>query len=82
MPTIAENQRIWGHDYSWPQQRDEWSDAWGTVASQWFCTVLPRIYRFVPCETILEKLRRAMDVLLPIFIAVQDSRSSIGVPLM
>ena len=54
MPTIEENRTRWDVDYSWPTDGDEWSAHWGGSEQQWFKTVLPRIYPFLPTDTILE----------------------------
>ena len=54
MPTVQENIEKWGKDYDWTKQGDEWSVAWGGPAMQWYGTLLPRIQRFVPTDSILE----------------------------
>ncbi len=54
MPTIEDNRRLWGQDYVWTEQGDEWSRPWGGVEAQWFGAILPRIHAFVPTDTILE----------------------------
>jgi SAM-dependent methyltransferase len=54
MPTVTENKRYWDGLYSWNDGGEEWSRPWGGVASQWYATVLPRIYPIVPVATVLE----------------------------
>lgn len=54
MPTISENVEKWDVEYNWPNRGDEWSAAWGGPAMQWYGTLLPRIQRFVPTDSILE----------------------------
>ena len=54
MPTVAQNQQTWSTDYQWQDAGDEWSAAWGSPEMQWYGTILPRIHRFVPTESILE----------------------------
>lgn len=54
MPTIEENLNTWNRICQWPQHGDEWSEAWGTSAAQWYFTLLPRIRDFLPADTILE----------------------------
>jgi SAM-dependent methyltransferase len=54
MPTLEQNQSVWGRDYDWSRGGDEWSAAWGAVDLQWYMTLLPRIHRFVPAATVLE----------------------------
>jgi SAM-dependent methyltransferase len=40
--------------YDWSIDGDEWSAPWGSSEVEWYWTLLPRIHKFVPCETILE----------------------------
>lgn len=54
MPTVDQNRSLWGVDYCWPQQGEEWSTSWGGSEAQWFETLLPRIHPFLPAGTILE----------------------------
>ncbi len=54
MPRLEQNKNHWGNDYAWPSQGDEWSQPWGGVAAQWYTSILPRIYSFIPTDTIVE----------------------------
>ncbi len=55
MPTLDWNAQVWDGSYDWSRAGEEWSGAWGSSAAQWYGTVLPRIYRWLPKEgTILE----------------------------
>lgn len=54
MPTVAANRHHWDSHYDWRSRGDEWSQPWGTVAGQWYGTILPRIHRTLPAATILE----------------------------
>jgi hypothetical protein len=54
MPTISENRRVWGKEYSWLGQGDEFSWEWGGAETQWHATILPRIRRFLPASRVLE----------------------------
>jgi hypothetical protein len=54
MPKVEWNKETWDGSYDWQRQGDEWSEAWGGPAMQWYGTLLPRIRQFVPAETILE----------------------------
>jgi SAM-dependent methyltransferase len=54
MPSIDENKAAWDGGYDWSGRGDEWSVAWGGPVVQWYGTILPRIKRYVPVETILE----------------------------
>ncbi len=54
MPSVETNRAVWGHDYEWPQQGDEWSAPWGSASTQWHCVILPRIRAFLPAKTVLE----------------------------
>src|SRR4051812_18318564 len=54
MPDVEANLRQWDSEYSWPDQGDEWSAAWGGVDAQWHSTLLPRVGTFLPAATILE----------------------------
>lgn len=54
MGDIAENLAAWDQTHEWPQQGDEWSEAWGGARSQWWGTLFPRIHPFLPTGTVLE----------------------------
>ena len=54
MPTVEENKKVWDQTYDWHQAGDEWSKAWGGVYAQWYGVLLPRLYRFLPAQTMLE----------------------------
>lgn len=54
MPTVSENRRHWDSDLEWGNRGDGWSTLWGSPASQWHGTILPRIQQFLPAPTILE----------------------------
>jgi SAM-dependent methyltransferase len=51
---VESNRALWGVEYEWQDSGEEWSEAWGSSASQWFGTLLPRIGHFLPATTILE----------------------------
>lgn len=53
MPSIEENKEFWGEKYDWSNEGDEWSRGWGGTPFFW-CGILPRMIRFVPCDTIVE----------------------------
>ncbi len=54
MPTIAENKAMWDHAYNWGDAGDEWSKNWGSPRAQWYHTLYPRIYPWLPTGTMLE----------------------------
>lgn len=54
MASIDANKEAWDQLYDWSSGGTEWSKAWGGTDMQWFGTILPRIRRFIPCDTILE----------------------------
>jgi ubiquinone/menaquinone biosynthesis C-methylase UbiE len=54
MPTTAANKHHWDSGYDWRQGGDEWSQPWGSVAGQWYGTILPRINTMLPTATVLE----------------------------
>jgi SAM-dependent methyltransferase len=54
MPSIEQNLDVWEKQYDWSQAESEWSDQWGTADTQWYFSLLPRIYPFLPTGTILE----------------------------
>lgn len=41
-------------DFDWRYQGEFWAARWGGSDSQWYCTILPRIARFLPSRCILE----------------------------
>lgn len=54
MASIDANKEAWDRLYDWSCRGEEWSKAWGGAEMQWFGTLVPRIRRFIPCDTILE----------------------------
>lgn len=54
MPSIEVNKEAWDNSYKWIASGDEWSLPWGNSTMQWYGTILPRIYSYIPAETILE----------------------------
>ena len=54
MSTVEENKAFWDGQYDWEQGGEEWSAVWGCSEMEWYGTILPRIHRFVPTQTILE----------------------------
>lgn len=54
MASIHENKRIWNERYDWPERGDEWSEAWGGPAAQWYATIYPRIRGYLRGGTIVE----------------------------
>jgi 2-polyprenyl-3-methyl-5-hydroxy-6-metoxy-1,4-benzoquinol methylase len=54
MATEQANQVHWNQRYEWSDAGEEWSAWWGTSEAQWFGSILPRIWAFVPTGTILE----------------------------
>lgn len=53
MPNITEN-KDWWDSYQWEKFGEEWSEAWGGAKMQWFGSILPRIHKFIPAQSILE----------------------------
>jgi len=53
VPTVAENRAAWSK-FPWTRQGDEFSRGWGSTEMLWWGTLMPRIQRFVPVDTILE----------------------------
>lgn len=54
MATVDANKKAWDEQYQWPNRGDEWSAPWGGPSMQWYGTILPRIHRFLPADSILE----------------------------
>jgi ubiquinone/menaquinone biosynthesis C-methylase UbiE len=54
MPSLEENEAVWGHDYQWQSGGDEWSAMWGGPTMQWYGAIFPRIRAFLPSTRILE----------------------------
>src|SRR4051812_9383186 len=54
MPTIEANYSRWDQTYDWGQAGEEWSTTWGSSHMQWYGTILPRIGKFLPANTIVE----------------------------
>src|SRR6187397_3104286 len=53
VPTTEDNLRIWT-ETDWDAVEELWSTAWGSAAAIWWCSLLPRIGRFLPAGRILE----------------------------
>ena len=53
MADIEENKHSY-ESYDWRQSGEEWSYVWGGSDQQWYGSILPRIHRFLPADTILE----------------------------
>ena len=54
MGSIDHNKKIWGNQYNWKNNGDEWSEAWGGTPYLWYGSIMPRILKFVPAKSILE----------------------------
>ena len=54
MPTIAENFANWNDPKRWSDDGNEWSHAWGSSATMWFGSILPRIAANLPAASLLE----------------------------
>jgi SAM-dependent methyltransferase len=54
MPSVRENLVGWNQTYDWPLDGESWSAAWGNSTAQWYFTILPRIQKLLPADTILE----------------------------
>jgi SAM-dependent methyltransferase len=54
MGTIDENLRFWSETYTWFDDGEEWSEAWGGAEAEWFGMLYPRIHSFLPAGTVLE----------------------------
>jgi methyltransferase family protein len=54
MPSIEANLAVWDRRQTWTHGGEEWSSPWGSVDTQWWGMIYPRIYQFVPAATILE----------------------------
>ena len=54
MATVEENRHYWEEIYAWPEQGEEWSRGWGGTDRLWRHSLLPRVERFLPANTILE----------------------------
>ncbi len=49
------NKNFWDNRFDWKTRGGiEWSDIWGSPYSQWNITLFPRIFSFLPAQSILE----------------------------
>jgi SAM-dependent methyltransferase len=53
VPSLDDNQGHWAA-YDWKAAGDEWSEAWGGAAFEWWGALFPRIQTLLPAGTILE----------------------------
>lgn len=54
MPSIADNQANWNDPRNWQDDGHEWSSSWGSTATMWHGSILPRIAANLPAENLLE----------------------------
>lgn len=54
MGDIDQLRHVFGEDWDWSTQGEEWSRAWGGTPALWCGALLPRLHNFVPTGTILE----------------------------
>lgn len=54
MPSIADNKANWDDPRHWQQDGHEWSRSWGSTATMWHGSILPRIATNLPAENLLE----------------------------
>jgi SAM-dependent methyltransferase len=54
LPDLDHNHEIWGAQWDWSTEGDEWSVWWGGTPALWHGALLPRIHAWVPATTILE----------------------------
>lgn len=54
MPSLRWNRATWGRKYDWSQRGEEWSATWGGSTAQWYGSLYPRIWRFLPAVRVLE----------------------------
>lgn len=52
MPSVTQNEAVWGHDYHWNQGGDEWSDPFGGTDELWEKVILPRIGHLLGGRTV------------------------------
>lgn len=52
---LAWNKEFWDRKFNWNLSGGaEWSELWGSPYSQWNVTIYPRIFSFLPAESVLE----------------------------
>ena len=54
MATLEDNKNMWELDVVWKYGGEQWSMAWGGPRMQWYGSIMPRIHRYIPANTILE----------------------------
>lgn len=54
MPTIRTNLTNWDDPSNWPDHGEGWSQSWGSSASMWHGSILPRIAPFLPAKRLVE----------------------------
>ncbi|MBL8754300.1 MAG: class I SAM-dependent methyltransferase [Planctomycetes bacterium] len=54
MPSIRENLSNWDDQGKWTQDGDEWSESWGSSATMWAGTIMPRIGACLPVRELVE----------------------------
>jgi SAM-dependent methyltransferase len=54
MPSIRENLDNWNDLGKWQKDGDEWSESWGSSATMWAGTILPRIGACLPARDLIE----------------------------
>lgn len=54
MPSLNKNMEIWNQSYNWKDGGEEWSRFWGSSEKQWYGTLYPRIFKYLPVNNTLE----------------------------
>ena len=54
MPSIGDNKAHWDDSQNWRADGDEWSASWGSTATMWHGSILPRIAANLPAGHLLE----------------------------
>jgi ubiquinone/menaquinone biosynthesis C-methylase UbiE len=54
MPTLDDNKLVFNIKQNWVHYGEEWSRSWGGSNMHWHAVLLPRIYKFIPTDNILD----------------------------
>lgn len=54
MLALNRNLQQWDREHAWTRAGDEWSGPWRSADYQWYGSLLPQLYAYLPVETSLE----------------------------
>jgi SAM-dependent methyltransferase len=54
VPTVGENEAMWGRTYDWTHAERDWSSGWGGATGEWYGVLWPRLHHLLPARSVVE----------------------------